>query len=591
VLSVRGVEYTIRSWRDARFGAVNLLTGICGNLDQPVTAAGEKVLFLDGEVSNLADLWTEAANGESGESVPSPARACLILYQQHGDDFVKQLNGQFNIVIYDRRKHIVKIFNDRLAYRPLYYRCADGLALFGLEKKALFAALGRTPPLDPMGILEFCTFGHNLDNRTVFSGVDVMSPGTVLEFKDSRISAWRYWRPAYVNPARAVSCAEAARELGRRLCHAVKRQSQGDRGYGIFLSGGLDSRAAAGALARVRRDVASFTYGADDLPDLIYGRQLAAELGFAHHRLRYEDISFADFLPQVVWRTEAAIPFNHTLSIVHHRRIRAEAGVIFNGHFGGVLTGTHLLPGQFLARNARQMAEHILAKRAKLRLFTLRALFRGSFLNDAHPEMVRGIERSLLSFGEDRLPLAYNLWDMTVREPHFTFCSPQVDRYVIEPMTPFTDNDVVEWMLRMPLRYLFGQRVYKRMIVKTFPEIADVPWAKTGRRVPSNFALGMAVQARHFATKRLRGLSARAQPADAGPKLQSLEAYVVGGRISDALPGDLFDRGAVRRVTRAAVDGSGSRMALFMLLTLAECTRLFGTVGLTEPPAETQPIV
>jgi hypothetical protein len=146
-------------------------------------------------------------------------------------------------------------------------------------------------------------------------------------------------------------------------------------------------------------------------------------------------------------------------------------------------------------------------------------------------------------------------------------------------------------MLGMPLRYLFGQRVYKRMIVQTFPEIASVPWAKTGRRVPSNFALGMAVQARLFATKRLRGPSARAQPAAAGPKLQSLEAYAAGDCISDALPGDLFDRGAIRRVTRAALDGSGSRTALFVLLTLAECTRLFGTVGLTEPPAETQPTV
>ena len=37
VLAVPGVDYAERSWRDKRFGAVNLLNGIFGNLEQPAT--------------------------------------------------------------------------------------------------------------------------------------------------------------------------------------------------------------------------------------------------------------------------------------------------------------------------------------------------------------------------------------------------------------------------------------------------------------------------------------------------------------------------------------------------------------------------
>jgi len=587
VLSVPGMDYTVRSWRDERFGAVNLLTGICGNLDQPA-ADGNVVLFLDGEVTNLAE--TCSVDAVPGDAISSPARACLDLYVNHGDEFVRPLTGQFNILVYDSTERCVKVFNDRLAYRPFYYWCEDGVALFGLEKKALFAGLGRTPAFDPMGVLQFMSFGHNLDDRTAFSGVRAMPPGAVLQFKEGRAVATRYWKAAYARPSSRATVGEASEEFGRRLCRAVKRSTAIDRRYGIFLSGGLDSRAVAGALARTGRDVDSVTFGGDDSPDLQYGRQLAAQLGFAHHQLQYDETSFAEIMPRVVWRTEGSIPFNETLSIAHHRIVQEKSDVIFTGHFGDALSGGHLLPGQFLARDVPHLTEHIVAKRSMLHLSTLRSLFKPSFLNDAYPEMVRGIERSLVDLEEDRMPQACNLWDMTVRQTRFTFCSPSIDRYAFEPVTPFTDNEVVEWMLGMPVRHLFGQKIYKRMIVETFPEIADVPWARTGRPVPTSFALDIGDQAWKYAAKRLRRKPAPAAPAAVDNRVRDFAQFAAGTNAQDILPGDLFDGDAVSKAAQSALDGSWPATPLYLLMTLAECARLFGTGGLTVPPEDTRPM-
>jgi hypothetical protein len=305
--------------------------------------------------------------------------------------------------------------------------------------------------------------------------------------------------------------------------------------------------------------------------------------------LRYDDVSYAHFLPQVVWRSEGSISFHDLLSIAHHGRIRNEADVIFNGHFGGPATGQALIPGQFLARNLHQLADFIVTNRAMLRMGTLRMLFKPSFLNDAYPEMARGVERSLLDRGESRLPLAYNLWNMSVRQRRHTFCSPAVDRYVIEQVTPFTDNDVVDCPLCMPIRYLFSQRAYKRMIVYTFPEIAGVPWTRTGRLIPTNFAGDIAVLAWLFTAKRLRRLRHHGKQALVDPRVRSLEPYALGDLAIDALPPELFDRDGVRRVGRAALEGSGSTVPLFLLTTLAECARLFCSSSVTEPPLETRP--
>lgn len=582
VLTVPGVNYTSLRWSDKRFGAVNLLNGICGNLDQPVVQ-DNLVAFLDGEVANLRELWI--ARDGSDESLPTPARACLELYLQHGDDFVKLLNGQFNIVIYDQTG--VKIFNDRLAYRPLHYSCTDGVASFAIEKKALFSVSRRTPSFDALGTLEFLTFGHCLADRTIFAGVKVMPQSSVLELRNGDARVHPYWRLSYAKRPVAMSVDQSAAELGVRLCKATERRAPTGRAYGILLSGGLDSRAVAGSLARIGHRVTSFTFGSDESLDLKYGREIAHELNFVYERLSYDRVSLTELLPQVVWRTEGSVPFNVPLSIAHHRVIRKGADVVFNGHFGDALTGGHLLPGHFLSRNPVQLAKHILAKRSIVPMPTLRTLCKPSFLRDTYSEMVSGLNSSVLELDEERLPLAYNVWDMTVRQPRFTFSSPAVDRYLVEQVTPFTDNEVVEWMLHLPSRHLLGQAAYKRMIVNSFPGISGVPWARTGTPVPTNSVLDIAQQVRIFLSKRAGRL--------AGAPRRSLDPRVAGLRgrcegLLEASPlSELFEKDAVRSMVLDTIGGGCSPTVLFQFLTLDECARLFRDGGPPEPPPETWP--
>jgi asparagine synthetase B (glutamine-hydrolysing) len=582
VLAVRGVDYTSRRWCDKRFGAVNLLNGICGNLDQPVVQ-DNLVAFLDGEVANLRELWIDR-KGSDG-ALPTPARACLELYLQHGDDFVMLLNGQFNILIYDQTG--VKIFNDRLAYRPLHYSCVDGLASFAIEKKALFSVSRRTPSFDALGTLEFLTFGHCLADRTIFSGVKVMPQGSVLEIRDGDARVRPYWRLSYAKRPARTPLAQAAIELGVRLCKATERRAPNGRAYGILLSGGLDSRAVAGSLARIGHHVTSFTFGSDQSPDLKYGREIAHELNFEHERLCYDRVSLTELLPQVVWRTEGSVPFNVPLSIAHHRVIRKGADVVFNGHFGDALTGGHLLPGHFLSRNPVQLAEHILAKRSIVPLPTLRTLCRPSFLLDTYSEMVRDLNGSVVALDEERLPLAYNIWDMTVRQPRFTFSSPAVDRYVVEQVTPFTDNEVVEWMLGLPRRHLVGQAAYKRMIVNSFPEISRVPWARTGTAVPTNSALDIAQQVRIFLSKRAGRLAGTTRRS-LDPRVEGLRARCEG-LLGASFLSEFFERDAVQSMVLDTMSGGCSPTVLYQFLTLDECARLFHDGGPPDPPPETWP--
>jgi asparagine synthetase B (glutamine-hydrolysing) len=603
LLDVAAAEYETRTWTDHDFGYVTLLnaSGSSGPLDQPaVSADGRTVLFLDGSIYGVRSGTAGAQSSVTAAGPESAARLCLALYERVGADAAALLDGAFNVTVYDTRDRSVTVFNDRLAYRPLYYASRGGVTAFALERKAVLAALDHAADIDPLAALELFTFGHHLEDRTLFQGVRAMPQGSVLRIDADGVSVRQYWRPAYsqAREDRRMRLHDAADEFGRRLVAATRARARNGERKAIFLSGGLDSRAAAGALARSLdpgEEVAAFTFGGDASPDVRFARQLAARLGFRHRQLTYSSDCYLPALPRVVWRTEGAVPFHNCTSVEQHRHMVGHADVIFNGHFGDALTGGHILPQQLLATTTGRLVDHILAKRSNLRLPDLRRVFSDAFLDRHYPEMRDAVRRGLEAFDEDRAPLRYNLWDISVRQARYTFNSPAIDRYLFEQITPFVAGDVVDWALRIPLRYLVGQRAYKHMIVRSFPEIADVPWARTSRPVPTSFTADVARQGATYLRKRMGRLVPGRRPAHASPAPRMLtdprlrmriEQYLASG---SALAG-AFDRQRVRAMLDEHFgSGPAAVYEVSSLLTLAEATRVFIDSPLAAPPAEAEP--
>ena len=321
LLQLEGVTYTTRRWCDERFAALNMLHGLNANLDQPaVSADGERVLFLDGEIYNLPELIPLLPDPGS-VSARQPAQACLALYDHLGEDLASRLNGQFNVVVYDKPQQCLRMFNDRVADRPMYYAEHNGRLVFALEKKAVIALTDMPIQLDRMGILEFFTFGHNLQDRTVFTHISALPQACVLTYDGNGLRMRKYWKPGKEDKENVPSLNGFADEWGKRLIRAMERRMQYDRPELIFLSGGLDSRTVAGAMSRVRQGGVAVTFGGFFNTDMRYAIQLAKVLGLDHHRLSYEGVSYFDALPRVVWRTEASFSFEQTISIMQHPNI------------------------------------------------------------------------------------------------------------------------------------------------------------------------------------------------------------------------------------------------------------------------------
>lgn len=590
VLSVRGVSFHCCRWADGRFGAVNLLKPEIDELEQPARLPGGELLFLDGEIYNLAELSRDSA--PRVRDGMGPAAQCLELYARDPIATAARLNGAFNLAYYDPTRRLLQLVSDRLGSRPLYYQDCHHSLYFALEQKAILAARGGEPRFDELAVLQLAAFGHQLGDRTIFAGISVLPPASILTASPEGVTLTSYWRAGYHR--RPGAGRDASAEFAQRFIAATRRRSLHRRApLGIFLSGGLDSRCVAGALAAVEAPVTAFTFGEDANRDVQFARQIASRLGFSHRTYAHHGRDFAATLPRVVWRTEATLAFPECLSIEFHRHIHRDARLIFNGHLGDVLTGGHLLPELFWLRR-RDLAGHILRKRSLLSRERLRALCVPGQFDALYDWLTSSVERGLDRFDEGRPALLYNLWDLDVRQRRYTQSTPAADRYVLEQISPFVDNDVVEFCLGLPIGELFGQRCYLRAILEAFPVCADVPWTRTGRAIEHSHALRMVLLGGESVLRRSRrmlriGGGEPAPWSGDGFRSRGLRAAAQAYLGSEAFPDRIFDRGAMQSMIEQHFDRGESRLEeVGLLLTLASTSRLLGG-NLRAVPAEVQP--
>ena len=227
---------------------------------------------------------------------------CLLdAYQRHGSRFAEHIEGDFAVAICDVRNHRTVLARDPAGTIPLYYaRGADGQLLFGTHIKDLLPRLGAFE-LEPAALLDYLTFLWSLDEKTFFSGVELVPPGAAYD--DGRIE--RYFTFEH-HPAEAETGREWCDAIIAALTEAVRDIVQPR--LGCHLSGGVDSSAISALVARVAgAPVQGFVATFPDYPEYDeapYAQMAADEVGAELVRVAVGPESFSETLTDIVMTME-----------------------------------------------------------------------------------------------------------------------------------------------------------------------------------------------------------------------------------------------------------------------------------------------
>lgn len=268
--------------------------------DQPLFA-GNAALVANGEIYNDLELrdGLDPARFATGSDCETP----LHLWLEHGPGYAARLRGMYAIAIHERARHALTLSRDPFGIKPLYVsQLPQGLA-FASEPRAFLDSGLVARGLHPEARDELLQMQFTSGLETIFPGIQRVLPGETLHAVDGHVIERSRLSPLPEGGPENLDLEGALARLDEALTESVRLHLRSEVGYGLFLSGGIDSAVLLAAMSRIGGPVRTYTArfdaaGAADESER--AASLAAAVGARNETLTVTRADAWAHLPEIV---------------------------------------------------------------------------------------------------------------------------------------------------------------------------------------------------------------------------------------------------------------------------------------------------
>ncbi len=295
----------------------------------------------NGEIYNHADLRDVLVKKGHTFRTRADTETIVHAYEEWGADCLERLRGMFAFMLWDRRRRRLFLARDRIGKKPLYYAHVGETLVAGSEIKALLAFPGLDRTLDVEALSDYLSLSYVPREKTIFRHVRKLLPGHYLVADRSGVRVDSYWDIRFA-PAPETDDA-AVERLAALLRESVALRLGSDVPLGAFLSGGLDSSAVVGLMARASASpviTASIGFSDPKLDELAYARLVARHYQTDHSELTVTPAE-VDVLEQLSWYYDepfgdsSAVPTYYVSQLARRRVKVALSGEGGDENFAG----------------------------------------------------------------------------------------------------------------------------------------------------------------------------------------------------------------------------------------------------------------
>jgi len=271
---------------------------------QPMsTPDGRFTLVFNGEVYNFEEIRKQLDYPFRSKT---DSEVVLAAWQKWGEDSVTRFNGMFAFAVWDKKEKQLFLIRDRLGIKPLYWSLQGGSLLFSSEVRALLASGKVSREIDQDSLVDFLRYQTVQTPDTILKDVKMLQAGCILRFdlnkKEPVITS--YWKPEISGSLKSdTSYSEVKENVSELFYRSVKRRLVADVPFGAFLSGGIDSSAIVGAMAKVsNRQVKTFniSFAEDEFSEARYARHIAKLNNTDHTEINLTPQDFLRYLPDAL---------------------------------------------------------------------------------------------------------------------------------------------------------------------------------------------------------------------------------------------------------------------------------------------------
>jgi hypothetical protein len=388
------------------------------------------------------------------------------------DDFgaLTTARGVFGLVHYRPDSATLVLLTDKLGVRPMFYWLGERYVIFATALRVLDEVSEIPKVMDVRAVTEENSLGYALADRTPFASVGLLKSAEILRVAGESSSRRQYWRWDDIKSSdRPMN--ELIQETHARFVDAVALRSGEDSTTIALLSGGLDSRAIVAALHDGRLHVHSFNFSVAGSQDQVLGAAFAQRIGTTHseHAMRPAQPFSARMIDEA-WNASPG----------RIARPAERPKLVWSGDGGSVTLGHVYLnrPMVEAARAGDTRRAMELSNNHGWGTQVPRRLLRSDLLESLSEKSPRqGLQEELDALHSDDPGRGLHLVLMhNDQRRHLAAHFEGIDLSRIEYQLPFFDSAFVEAVLRVPLDFCLGHRLYLQWL-HYFPEVVlSVPW-------------------------------------------------------------------------------------------------------------------
>lgn len=400
----------------------------------------------------------------------------LNKYSLYKKDFVKYLNGSFCVFFAQKNTSEIYFATDRLNSRKIFN--------FKKGKKFLFSTDIKDLPLNDCelsyaGLTSYLLNGAMHNDLTFFNEIKKLERASLHKVIDFKVISNKYWDYYFTNEYENRSESDLAEELNHIYLQSLKRKIYGKKNIFVSLSGGYDSRAVAAMLKKIldtNSGVLCFSYNFGDYlkdTDSDIAGQIAESLGFPFKTLNSYKGNLFNTMKHNAELGQGLAYFS----------IEWDAWEDINKDFEHCNNGI-LLTGDMHEGGRISIQFHGNLKRALEKVTIYGSEFLKEFKDYIKSDMLQNL-RENWDIEHTKILNKASDYDNIVNLIDYLYIDQRIPNVMcvarecfqipfIETSTPYFDNDVLDFIRKLPPSLRDNMKLHKTALRTKYPEIFKI---------------------------------------------------------------------------------------------------------------------
>ncbi|MEE2732179.1 MAG: asparagine synthase (glutamine-hydrolyzing) [Pseudomonadota bacterium] len=279
---------------------------------QPMITESSALVY-NGEVYNHYELRRELERDGVVFHSKCDTEVIQKLYEKEGPSCLAKLNGQFAIILWDKRNQALFLARDRLGMRPLYVLERNGALYFSSEMKAFDAIFPGERAIDPARLLDHALLWNTLGRDTIYRNISTVASGTYECYQGGRLTERKRYYEIGEQTRDGVSTLsfdEAMEAFKSKLDESVQLRLRSDVPVGAYLSGGIDSTVISSLVKQHKQDLFktfSVEFEQAQFDESRYQRLVSEAIQSQHHPVSISSETLSENFLNTIYHCERPI--------------------------------------------------------------------------------------------------------------------------------------------------------------------------------------------------------------------------------------------------------------------------------------------